>query len=538
MIVLRKGQGELELLDGKLLPINFFEEEPAKILSSYKTLDKSKQKKYTSIADKYTNDEYSSLYQLYHDVIIVCSSRIEELKLGSKEYLDIDGFYTLASEIFIRESSKLRQDLLGFNNDLEEKDYLDIEGQITEEFGKITSCYRCKNDEVIVHHTKVLPPAATPAILPNNIHAGYNPSQQTSHQVLQPLFTSLIAKSAVDTRETFIPDPYELAKVIPVIRNVTHNSTTIAQLSPPPSKIPPPTSQPTEILTNFFHPNWYTIQVPSWLSYKSKVLRPLVASSLLKSQREDELRLITRNNNIVSSFAPVVDLKVSVMSTELKGNVWLNHIGYGKMQKIRKKYEAADADVYSNETEMDNSTDTDRGDRGKSVESNPDASDNSHFGEENNNGAGSDEYGEIDVKNLVNWDPDRISVFNSIRTDEEKIVKSGASFQKLINSNLLLLNRLRQERYLKGNSNHAIAPSKAEIRLYFKIQKLIQISLQRHNVTIDKLDFKPSARLPILMKEYSGTLPGMSSNKSSGYSSKSTRLPTIRGPYKKKNRQI
>ena len=103
--------------------------------------------------------------------------------------------------------------------------------------------------------------------------------------------------------------------------------------------------------------------------------------------------------------------------------------------------------------------------------------------------------------------------------------------QKLITNQILKLNRLRQERYLKSNANSTIPVTNVERKLYNKITKLITLAINLYKVEPGNLPLEFSKKVPVLMSEYPGTLPGMPASRQ-----KPVRLPTIRGPYKKKNR--
>lgn len=536
-IVFQKADQETQLLTETTLPVDFYEPDANNIVPSYvEYMKDNSSPKTTSISEKYDRKQYSTLYELYHDIKVVASSRIQKHKVGSAKYKDIDFFYKFTTELFLRESSRLSLAL--FHTKKEEDDVLEpseLETQLSEDFNKISMSYNLTNGEVITFIYKSEEPSNPISTLPNAYHSPYPQPQQPPHQIKQPLFSSLTGKSNLDPRSTIVPDPFLLSKVIPLNRNATRNNSTLELLSPSISKIPPPTTQPTEILSNFFHPNWYTIHVPTWLTYKSKTLKPQVASSLLKNQREDELRLVTRNDGSVMSFAPTVDLKVSVVSTELKGNIWLNHLGFQQIHDIKKKY----LENINNNTGMDVDVVPDGEDKNNEDDVKPTVSGDKgdiEMKDSNDKDADSLERKEINIADLVQWDPSKIEELESIKEDKETITKSPRDLQKLISTNLIKLNKLRQERYLRSNPTNLLAPSKNEIKLYNKVSKLITLSIELNNVNTGSLDLSFSKRLPVLMSEYAGTLPGLPPSKSVGTTGKSTRLPSIRGPYKKKNR--
>ena len=534
----QKADQDTQILTESTLPVDFYEPDANKIVSSYVDYNKDNNTaKTTSISDKYRNKQYNKFYEVYHDIKVVAASIIQKYKVGSAKYKDIDFFYKFTTELLLRESSRLNLAL--FQTKKENKDELEpseLETQLTEDFNKISMSYNLTNGEVITFIYKSEEPSSTMPPLPNAYHSPYPQPPQPPHKIKQPLFSSLTGKSSLDPRSTVVPDPFLLSKVIPLNRNATRNNATLESLSPSTSKIPPPTTQPTEILSNFFHPNWYTIHVPTWLTYKSKTLKPQVASSLLKNQHEDDLRLVTRNDGFAMSFAPTIDLKVSVVSNELKGNIWLNHLGFQQIHDIKKKY----LENVNNETAMDVDVVQDVEENDKDVEDIKTTSEDKgdiDMKDSDDRVIDSLEHKEINVADLVQWDPTKIEELEALKEEEETITKSPRDLQKLISINLLKLNKLRQERYLRSNPSNLLAPSRNEIKLYNKVSKLITLSIDMNDVSTGNLALKFSKRLPVLMSEYAGTLPGLPPSKSVSATGKSTRLPSIRGPYKKKNRQ-
>lgn len=536
----QKADQDTQILTESTLPVDFYEPDANKIVASYvEYIKDNSTPKTTSISDKYGNKQYSTFYEVYHDIKTVAASRIQKYKVGSAKYKDIDFFYKFTTELLLRESSRLN--LAVFHAKKENEDVLgpsELETQLTEDFNKISVSYNLTNGEVVTFIYKSEEPSSSMPPLPNAYHSPYPQPPQPPQKIKQPLFSSLTGKSNLDPRSTIVPDPFLLSKVIPLNRNATRNNSTLESLSPAISKIPPPTTQPTEILSNFFHPNWYTIHVPTWLTYKSKTLKPQVASSLLKHQREDELRLVTRNDGFVMSFAPTIDLKVSVVSNELKGNIWLNHLGFQQIHDIKKKY----LENINSDTGMDVDVVPDLDEEDKEdiedIKTTP-SEDKGDIDMKNSDDIGTDsvERKEINVADLVQWDPIKIEELEAMKEEEEIITKSPRDLQNLVSTNLLKLNKLRQERYLRSNPTNLLAPSRNEIKLYNKVSKLITLSIELNNVNTGSLALKFSKRLPVLMSEYAGTLPGLPPSKSVGTTGKSTRLPSIRGPYKKKNRQ-
>lgn len=537
-VVFQKADHETQILTESVLPPKFHESDSTMIVLSYASfMDENNPTKMTSISEKYGHKDYSTFYQVYHDIKVAASSKIQKHKVGSTKYLDIDFFYKFATELLLRETSRLNLALFHTENEIKKEEHSEIEAQLSEDFNKISISYNMTNGEVVTFIHKSEEPSSAPSF-PNSYHSPYPQPPQPTKIIKQPLFSSLTEKSGLDPRSTIVPDPFLLSKVIPLNRNSRKNNSTLESLSPSISKIPPPTTQPTEILSNFFHPNWYTIHVPTWLTYKSKTLKPQVASSLLKNQREDDLRLVTRYEDSVMSFAPTIDLKVAVVSTELKGNIWLNHLGFKQIHDIKTKY----LENINRDTGMDIDVSQTIETKEENTEEIPTASTEDEgdieMQELQENKIEPNERKDINVANLVKWDPSKIEELESIKEDRETITKSPRDLQNLISANLLKLNKLRQERYLRSNPNNLLAPSKNEVKLYNKVSRLITLSIDLNKVSSGNLSLSFSKRLPVLMSEYTGTLPGLPPSKGIGSTTtKSTRLPSIRGPYKKKNRQ-
>jgi chromatin structure-remodeling complex subunit RSC58 len=129
-----------------------------------------------------------------------------------------------------------------------------------------------------------------------------------------------------------------------------------------------------------------------------------------------------------------------------------------------------------------------------------------------------------------------LAELESIKQEKEAIKRSSRDFANVITSTLLRLNKLRQERYYQSSNSSIIPPTQTEVRLYNKATKLIILFIEVHNVDASDLAIQFSKKLPVLVADYSGTLPGMLAIRAPALTGKSTRLPSIRGPYKKKNK--
>ena len=542
LLVLERADSQGHILSPSVIPIDFYELDANRILESYEEYTKSKKTfRRISIKEKKERKHYGTFYQLYHDIKIAAASKIRDFDIGSKEYNDIDFFYKFATELILRESSRLKVVLFEGNDE----EQTDLQKQLLEEFNKIAYTYTVTNGEVIFYISKGQDSAyGSIGGLGGTYGGGYmqsNLPQQTS----RPLFSSLINKSGADPRLTVVPDPYQLSKVVPLSSISTRSEATLDSISPSFSKMTPQGNQSAEILSKFFHPNWYTVHIPTWLTYKNRALKPPVSSSLLKSQQDDDLRMVANDDVSVNTFAPTVDLRVAVVTEGLKGRVWLNHLGYRKIQELRKNYfrrmngESEEGDKnqesLSNFDEQIDSLKRENGQDGaegetKQLEQTAEAPE-----EDKVTSDSSISSLEVNVANLVKWDPHKIDVFESIKAEKNDITASPVALQRLISSNILNLNRLRQERYLYNSSNNHSSPSIEEKKLYDKTMKYVTLCMQLNNVGTSGSNL--SKRIPALLHEYSGTLPGMASLKASSVVPKSARLPSIRGPYKKRNRQ-
>lgn len=508
---------DLEILNRSSIPKDFFEANASEILVSYsRYLKENESASKTDISSKFNNSEYSAPYQLFHDIKIACSDAIQNHKVGSKAYKEIDFFYKFTTELLLRETGRMHLVLEQESN----KEQSSLESQLKEDFNTISYDYNLSNGEVISHisqYSEANPYAHSyPNLYPNQAP----PQTQISKQ---PLFTSLVNKSSLDTRQTFIADPYQLSKVVPLNKDIRTNST-LEGLLPSVSKIPAPTSQPTQILKDYFHPNWYTIYVPSWLDYRSKIYKPPVTSSLLKNLNLD-IFMSSRSSAFVDTFAPNIDSRKAIVSEQLKSNIWLNHLGFKEIENIKQKYFNKTPVLPEDNTKEVFVTNTEVKQEAPKSEVKEIIVDESSAPRE------------INIDRLVQWDPEKIAILESMKDDKEKLTKSPKDLQRLISFNLLKLNKLRQERYLSSNPQSILSPGKNETRLYNKIVKLIILSMEMNEVSTDKLSIEFSKKIPVLMSEYNGTLPGLAPNKSVP-GTKSTRLPSIRGPYKKKNRQL
>lgn len=489
--VYKTADSDTNLLQLLAVPVGFYEHESAQILPSLLAYtEQHPDHKSTSILDKYEGKKYTTPYSLYHDIKVVAASAIQNHKIGSKEYKDIDFFYKFSTELLLRDLIKLN---LTLEQSSEEEDDGEILAQLSSEFEKISNVYSLSNGEVFVYINESEEPVNNQ--LANLTPYHHTPEQQETKITKQPLFTSLVGRSAVDIRKTLVADPYQLSKVIPSTKDITNNSQILKAVSQPSSRIPSAKAHPTQILDSFFHPNWYTIEAPKWLSYRQNYSRPPIESTILHIA-QDEGESVPRNNETIKSFAPVYDLRQVVLSEELRNAVWFSHIGLKEISAIKNKYLNIDDDE-ENEIDKDESSDEDEDDEEEDEDDDLNLDSN-----------GTDTKGEINVANLIEFNPQAIKDFEVLKKDKESIEKSPKELQRYISTHILKLNKLRQERYLSSNPNKLLTPSDEEIKLYKRIEKLLTVLLELNAPTSSGLSLQFSKKIPVLLNDYSGSLPG------------------------------
>lgn len=555
------------------IPIGFCELDGDKILLSYKKyISGGKNIKTETIQEKYDKGKYDSPYKLYHDIKIASSAKIESLKLGSEDYKAIDFFYRFTSELLLQEVARLH--LLFSKNDNKPSDLMsDLFIQLCDDFHKISYSYTASNDEMVTYISKTEEPEPQTISPYSNIYP--NQSPVPTRTIKQPLFSSLIGKSSLDTNPTFVPDPYMVSNVIPVNKNQARNSTNLSTISSASSKIPTPLDQlPSALLQDFFHPIWYTIPVPTWLNYKSSILKPATlannayttpsALSLQSNNQGEKPKLLVlqqKNSDAndsntfievpgdcVRSFAPNVDLTETIVTDSFKSRIWLQHLGFEQIESIKKKYlQGLQSNLEPSQTikpvEIEETSEPKKDAtpiESKHITPSPeelkiDTSKEADISDINGSV-------EIDVSNLMEWDPIKIQALDELIQEKKSTFESPQSLQRMISTSLIKLNRLRQERYLKSDQKLIAPPSDDEVKLYNKLSKLIEITIKLYKINPGDFSIEFSKKIPVLVSEFCGSLPAVAPTKaptqynSTSQYSTSTRLPTIRGPYKKKNR--
>lgn len=511
-----KDADSQDLLSKSLVPTKFHESNPALIAQSYESyIQETPKATKVSVQEKLKKHDYSKPYDLYHDITLVSAHSISQLPVGSTEYNEIDFFYKFTTELTLREVGTLGVKL---KEDTPEDELLAI---LTEDFEKISSSYTVSNGEIVTQVHKY------EEVVAPSYHSVYGSQQPPATKtVVQPLFSGLVGRSALDTRNTVVPDPYQLSKVVGTTKVLPGESGPLKAFSGYMSRIPPPTQPPTQVLDSFFHPNWYTIEAPKWLIYKQKTLKPPVDSTLVKNVNSNDLRIFEKQSQCVS-FGPLTDLRGSVLSEELKTSVWLNHVGLKRLEEIRRDYLAAkDAKDVSL---MDDGVLTPIEEEtlpASAIEDAPVASASSETKPK------IEKAGEISIDNIARFDPEVCSMLELLKSEKDEFLKSPRDLQRTISLSLVRLNKLRQERYLRPG---VTSPSTSELVLYKKIVKLASLLLSSKASELSKLSIRLSKKLPVLINDYHGVLPAPLASKVTT-SGKSGRLPGIRGPYKKKNR--
>lgn len=526
-----------DVLTNEILPVDFYQENPMKIVSS---LQSHTTTDVTSIKNKYKNGQYSTPYQLFHDIKAVASILLNKEENGSLQYKELDFFYKFSTELLLREVGNL----IKFNNETGEIK-TELETQLDEDFTKIITNYNISNGEVITYiSTTEEPEPQSSSVLYQHHQHKEEPTKKT-----QPLFSSVISKSELDNRASIVPSPYGLAQVVPSIKD-SLSENTLETLSPIANRIPSPLDQPTNILHDFFHPTWYTISVPAWLTYTSQTIKP--ANLNTNQELEDEVGASTKTKlsilknkdndystkptniwgpgNYYRSFAPSRNLSGSIVGNKLKANVWLQHIGMTEIAELKESFVEN-----KNETNpLDNDTVVGKEDagEGKSSKENGAEPTNGHQASEKTQQPSSRQA--INIANIIKWDPTKVEELNYLKEHKQDLV-NPQKLQKMISISLLKLNKLRQQRYSRSDVRNPLAPQHEENILYNRVVKLISIAIQLFNVNPGCFSYQFSKNIPVLVSEFSGTLPGIPPTKAivnngNTATTKLNRLPNLKGP--------
>lgn len=533
------------------LPLGFHEPEASRLLALVHKLP-SQAKNPTTMQQRIQEHYYTTPYQIYHDLTVVCARTILHYPLGLDEYFDVDFYYRFCVEVLLRELTRLHMQMGPVES---EGDQLELQAQLLEDFTLISLAYRQGNNETIsyIHEEE-----------PADLQSPYAPVYQPSappRKTVQPLFLSLLGKSQLDPRPTVVGGDYTISKVVALNRVGARGVQTMDAISPGLNRIPNPLeARNSLILNDFFHPTWYTIPIPSWLTYKGTALKPPTALpnaialkqdanggnkrttlSILQRGKHPErtttLKLVDVPGDLYRLFAPVTDLGDAIITGGFKAGIWLQHLGWKRIQEIKQATKEGELALEEKDADED---------KEKSKETLPPPPWPLKYDEPI-----SDEVmarwkpepveagAPIDVAALVNWDPARITQLEEMKRDRNDITKLAASLQRLILINLLRLNKLRNQRYRASDPRLILPPGDEEKNVYHRTAKLLTFAIEAYKLLPGDFDVKFSRHLPVLTEEFGGVLPGAMPLKPSQYPvSGNRRVPNIRGPYRKKNRAV
>lgn len=491
-----------------VIPAKFHEANPEYIVVAYeKYIDKTPDCKKVSVTSKLASLDYHTPYDLFHDLKVACGVEIVKHAVGSSTYKSVDLFFHKTTNLLLNEVDRLGLTLFQEKEREDEEDMLDT---LREDFERISKNRLHLNQEVVTYFHKHEEPVMQTY---NGLHDQSPPPPKV---ITQPLFSGLVGRSVLDTRNTTVPDPYLVAKVL--ASAPAADSGVMKSFNYAASRMPPPGTN-TQVLDNFFHPNWYTVESPTWLTYKRKTLTPPMTSTLISNPDTIELRTVQKNSTGLS-FAPTNDLGHAVVSLALKLSVWFNDIGYGLLKAGEKTDVKSGAEAETNVTAKPDA-------QNENQPSKPTSDD------EDEPKLPTPKSDQIKVLNLVNYSPEAVNLLEELKQEKE-LITSVQSLQRVISTNLMKLQKLRQKRYLQ--STDPSVPSALEVAHYKKITKLLTYLVDLKAAEGKQINLPISKKLPVLLNDYPGVLPGSVSAKAV-LGGKTGRLASIRNAtYKKKGR--
>ncbi|SCU87117.1 LADA_0E02102g1_1 [Lachancea dasiensis] len=477
--ILKAASSKCKVVDEKF-PSRFFEKDPNKIFESYKKFLKPKvdgegniknedNLPVTTIAERFERGEYlkkqDGFYRLLHDIKLVCTLLIHYYPQGTRTYQLVDKFYKFATELLLRECYRCGITLTDDSSD-------DQYGAERAAFHK-----QIANDFIRISTSYSVP---------------YAESYYVSSGDMD-LFSSTISKSQLDHRPTEAPNSkFLLNKVIPQIGDEI--APKLGFLAANVSNIPDPTLPPYEMMTKFLHPNWYAMPTTVWLEYGD-----------------------------YKSWAPCFNESGTVIDAGRRGTIWLEKIGYTKLQNMRDAQISAKQidDVASERNEVAEGKSLAPQGNGeaeipgvaKTADEKQDVVPIDQLAngrqQENGNTNKIDRESEskpeagltearlpaIKLENLYDWAPGNI-----IEDDEIEAVSNG-SHQKLITELLMEVATLKSKRVAGKVSK----PYTREIQLYHKVQRLMRELLLAKQVT--KIPQITARSFPVLQANYMGSIP-------------------------------
>lgn len=517
----------------------FFEDEIKSINYSFlKFLDANPQLEdsvKTSLSEKFNSQSYNSIYQIFHDLKLACITKILEYEDNPALYAKTDQFYKISVEMLLREAIRLGVSLKAAEK--EEKPVAEAEPR-TETAEKETGTEAAEaeqsSDNKIQTQLSQLKPIESTDNLGTILEKDFDIISSTFYtstgKALSifasgnvPFFSSLNSlKSDLDDREPII-DPalgITLTNVVPNVSMITDEN--LSKFTNPDAKIP----NIRQILENYMHPNWLRLISSQWLKHGDGL------------------------TSLNFSFAPTYDETQSIISNDWKGLTWCQQIGFKKLVDAKERYDALlasqqqneegrliegdDAKVEIPEGERDSSAEKAGNDEDKAkIEDDKRIAQNEIKEEkeelaERNNSDGVEETSngkdKIDLANVLSWDANKVVTEDEVRAVENNKV------QATVSDLLSELGQLRQERIEKqkkharynknilGTGSRIFKPSNEELKLYFKIKRLLTGLIEAKNINPNQLDIELDKRLPVLQHTYQGTLPasfGVSNQKSS-----------------------
>lgn len=453
---------------------------------------------------KFSNKEYTSIYNIFHDLKLSCILKILEFENNPNLYAKVDNFYKISIEILLREAIRLGVSLKN-NSDIiptEESDAdINAEDKIQSQLSQLKP----------IETTEDLAP-----ILEKDFEIITSSFFNSTGKALSifasgniPFFSSLNNfKSDLDDREPVI-DPslgINITNVIPNISMETNEN--FSKFSNTDIKIP----NIRQILENYMHPNWLRLISSQWLKHGNGL------------------------SSLNFSFAPTCDETRSIISNDWKGLTWCQQVGFKKLVEEREKYDnlinskenGDNKDISDNDNSKESSPLKVDGDNNVSENENGGkiSNDDSKNAEENenedekkdeeqithnfNNMTDEDK---IDLSNILQWDTTKL-----VSDDEAKIVESN-KVQSTVSDLLSDLSQLRQDRIQRqkkharynknilGTGSRIFKPSNEELKLYNKIRRLLTGMIEAKDIKPNDLNIQIDTRIPVLQHTYQGTLP-------------------------------
>lgn len=504
-----------------------------KFLDAHPQLEDSEK---TSLGEKFQSESYESVYEVFHDLKLACITKILEYEDNPTLYAKTDQFYKISVEMLLREAIRLGAALKKTESPAE----AEAEEEVKEEAGggakstEGTDTEQSNDSKIQTQLSQLKPIESTDSlgamlekdfdIITSTFYTSTGKALSIFASGNVPFFSSLNSlKSDLDDREPII-DPalgITLTNVIPNVSFPTDEK--LSKFTNPDAKIP----NIRQILENYMHPNWLRLISSQWLKHGDGL------------------------SSLNFSFAPTYDETQSIISNDWKGLTWCQQIGFKKLVDAKSRYDdllALQQASEKKETKLEEDTKVE-----KSVEpedsnmekitkdeevttanDDVDISDDESKTEKEENGEKDDSSDsidhdpdsreKIDLANVLLWDANKV-----VAEDEVKAVKEN-KVQATVSDLLNDLSQLRQDRIdrqkkharynknILGTGSRIFKPSNEELKLYFKIKRLLTGLIEAKDINPNQIDIEIDKRLPVLQHTYQGTLPasfGVSNQKTS-----------------------